>query len=588
MAENLGLFRCPLPIFIFFLFHGSVLSVVNGDLWKIHCISLKDHSVCETNMFLLLVQMVSVCRKTELLEFKNWSFMERSILLKEFDVDEETRNYIRQVHGVIFSKVHLVPLKYKPYLVAISQEVLTDILDLNDSAFESPAFIDFAAGNEMIPNSIMLSHRYGGHQFGDWAGQLGDGRAVILGEYTNRIGERWELQLKGSGRTPYSRHGDGRAVLRSSVREFLASEAMFHLGVPTSRAASLIVSNDLVWRDQFYDGHPKQEKVAIVLRLAKSWFRIGSLEILEHNSEEALLRKVVDFVIENNFQDLVNKTKKYLAFFSRVVSMTADLISKWQSVGFAHGVCNTDNFSLLSITIDYGPFGFMDDFNPDFVPNTSDDEGRYSYKNQPNVGFFNLEKLLQALKPLIEDYSEGEKVLWSYVDRFNQRFLSIFRRKLGLLYEDENDEMLIHSFLWIMSSTHADFTMAFRELSEVSLHDVNSNRLPRETWALKQLQTHKNWGDWLAHYVDRSRLYSDTDVDKARRKQMQEVNPRYVLRNWMAESAIQKAERNDFSEVRQLLEVLKSPFTKQEVAENLGYSSQPPGWASHLRVSCSS
>ncbi|RMX49440.1 hypothetical protein pdam_00013344 [Pocillopora damicornis] len=268
--------------------------------------------------------------------------------------------------------------------------------------------------------------------------------------------------------------------------------------------------------------------------------------------------------------------------------MTADLISKWQSVGFAHGVCNTDNFSLLSITIDYGPFGFMDDFNPDFVPNTSDDEGRYSYKNQPNVGFFNLEKLLQALKPLIEDYSEGEKVLWSYVDRFNQRFLSIFRRKLGLLYEDENDEMLIHSFLWIMSSTHADFTMAFRELSEVSLHDVNSNRLPRETWALKQLQTHKNWGDWLAHYVDRSRLYSDTNVDKARRKQMQEVNPRYVLRNWMAESAIQKAERNDFSEVRQLLEVLKLPFTKQEVAENLGYSSQPPEWASHLRVSCSS
>nr|XP_058964178.1 protein adenylyltransferase SelO-like isoform X2 [Pocillopora verrucosa] len=495
MAENLGHFRCPLPIFIFFLFHGSVLSVVNEDLWKIHCISLKDHSV---------------------------------------------------------------------------------------------SFIDFAAGNEMIPNSIMLSHRYGGHQFGDWAGQLGDGRAVILGEYTNRIGERWELQLKGSGRTPYSRHGDGRAVLRSSVREFLASEAMFHLGVPTSRAASLIVSNDLVWRDQFYDGHPKQEKVAIVLRLAKSWFRIGSLEILEHNSEEALLRKVVDFVIENYFKDLVNKTKKYLAFFSRVVSMTADLISKWQSVGFAHGVCNTDNFSLLSITIDYGPFGFMDDFNPDFVPNTSDDEGRYSYKNQPNVGFFNLAKLLQALKPLIEDYSEGEKVLWSYVDRFNQRFLSIFRRKLGLLYEDENDEMLIHSFLWIMSSTHADFTMAFRELSEVSLHDVNSNRLPRETWALKQLQTHKNWGDWLAHYVDRSRLYSDTDVDKARRKQMQEVNPRYVLRNWMAESAIQKAERNDFSEVRQLLEVLKSPFTKQEVAENLGYSSQPPGWASHLRVSCSS
>ncbi|KAJ7337801.1 hypothetical protein OS493_007958 [Desmophyllum pertusum] len=586
MADELFFYRF-VTVFILFWPHDSTFTPRHEQIWKHHCVSLQNHSVCDINSLLQLIQ--GVCRTTDLLEFSDWSFMEKSVLLQEFVVDKETRNYVRQVHGVVFSTVRPDPLKHKPSLVAISTEVVTEILDLKTtSVSESPSFIEFVAGNYILPNSVLLSHRYGGHQFGDWAGQLGDGRAVMLGEYMNRKGERWELQLKGSGKTPYSRRGDGRAVLRSSVREFLASEAMFYLGVPTSRAASLVVSNDRVWRDQFYDGNPMQEKAAIVLRLAKSWFRIGSLEILAHDGEENLLRKVVDFVIEQYFQDLAKKTNKYLAFFSKVVSMTADLISKWQSIGFAHGVCNTDNFSLLSITIDYGPFGFMDDYDPDFVPNTSDDEGRYSYKNQPNVGFFNLEKLLQALRPLLEDYNEGEKVLLNYMDLFNKRFLKIFRHKLGLLNEKKNDEMLIQSLLWIMSVTRADFTMSFRELSEMSLHDIVSKRLPSGSLALKKLQIHKNWEDWVARYADRIQLNGDVDIEKARKRRMQEVNPRYVLRNWMAQSAIQKAEKNDFSEVRQLLEILKLPFLKQEVAEDLGYSSQPPPWASKLHVSCSS
>jgi len=363
---------------------------------------------------------------------------------------------------------------------------------------------------------------------------------------------------------------------------------MFHLGVPTSRASGIVVSNDRVWRDQFYDGHPMQEKASVVLRLAKSWFRIGSLEILASNDEQHILKKVVDFIIEEHFPNVAKKSHKYLEFFSKVVSMTAELIAKWQSVGFAHGVCNTDNFSLLSITIDYGPFGFMDEYNPDFVPNTSDEEGRYSYKNQPNVGFFNLEKLLQALKPILEDYTAGEKILLSYVDSFNQRFLDIFRRKLGLLNDVKGDEMLVRSLLWIMSFTRADFTMSFRELSELAIHDVISDRLPKESWALRKLQSHPNWKDWLARYAERLQLNGDLDSDTKRKQRMQEVNPRYVLRNWMAQSAIHNAERNDFSEVRQLLEILKRPFTKQIVADDLGYSSQPPSWASQLRVSCSS
>ncbi|XP_068737750.1 protein adenylyltransferase SelO-like isoform X2 [Montipora capricornis] len=479
----------------------SILRLENKRHWKsMECISRGNDSYCR-NTFKL-----TICRESDLLDFKDWHFTPSSALFQVFPIDPETKSYVRQVRDVVFSTVRPVPFKYKAYLVAVSSGVLTEILDLKTSTSESEAFIEFIAGNKILPNSILLSHRYGGHQFGEWADQLGDGRAVMLGEYLNRNGEKWELQLKGSGRTPYSRHGDGRAVLRSSVREFLASEVMFHLGVPTSRAAAIVVSNDLVWRDQFYDGHPMQEKAAVVLRLAKSWFRFGSLEILTSNNEYGNLKKVVDFIMKEHFPEVAKETTKYLAFFSKVVSMTAELIVKWQSVGFAHGVCNTDNFSLLSITIDYGPFGFLDEYNPDFVPNSSDEEGRYSYKNQPSVGFFNLEKLLQALKPLLEDFSAGEKVLLTYVDTFNERFLITFGHKLGLANVGAADETLIQSFLWMMSLTRADFTMSFRELSEISLRDLVADRLPSESWALKKLKTHTNWKDWLVRYTERLEL----------------------------------------------------------------------------------
>ncbi|KAL8165037.1 UNVERIFIED_CONTAM: hypothetical protein K2H54_025510 [Gekko kuhli] len=379
-----------------------------------------------------------------------------------------------------------LPPTIKGVMVLIPLEVLEDILDLDVSVSETEDFLQLVSGEKIVLGSLPLAHRYGGHQFGSWAGQLGDGRAHLIGVYTNRFGDKWELQLKGSGRTPYSRNGDGRAVLRSSVREFLGSEAMHHLGIPTSRAASdelrvflsvaivclilaldvsnffsphdsggteliyshgaqsLVVSDDDVWRDQFYNGDIKKERERTVT---------GSGTNLE----------ITDRV------HVCGKMQK--AFFSVVVSETADLIALWMSVGFAHGVCNTDNFSLLSITIDYGPFGFMDSYDPDFVPNLSDDERRYKIGNQASVGMFNLNKLLQALNPLLDPRQKqlASQILEGYPDQYYKRFIELFKAKLGLLGSGDEDGYLIGFLLKLMEDVKADFTMTFRQLSEISL-----------------------------------------------------------------------------------------------------------------------
>ncbi|CAH1271393.1 SELENOO [Branchiostoma lanceolatum] len=469
---------------------------------------------------------------------------------------------------------------------------MQDILDLHPDVVHEEMFQAFVSGNTVLYGSTPLSHRYGGHQFASWAGQLGDGRAVMLGEYVNRKGERWELQLKGSGLTPYSRRGDGRAVLRSSVREFLCSEAMYHLGIPTSRAATLIVSDDPVIRDQFYNGHPKKERGAVVLRLAKSWFRIGSLEILAANQETQLLKQLVDFIVQQYFTDIyktLSEGDRYLTFFSDIVSQTAEMIALWQSVGFAHGVCNTDNFSLLSITIDYGPFGFMDSYNPEFVPNTSDDTGMYSYENQPDVGLFNLDKLREALAPLLTEQQRFQmtKILELYPDIYKTKYMEILRRKMGLLGEEEDDAMLAAVLFKMMTDTKADFTMTFRQLSELSLNQLEKATIPSHLWAIRTLQSHEYFTRWLQLYSQRLRHHKE-DSDEERKARMDATNPRYVLRNWIAESAIRKAEKDDFSEVKLLLKVLQNPYMKQEEAEKQGYGSPPPEWAKKLRVSCSS
>ncbi|XP_042542031.1 protein adenylyltransferase SelO-like isoform X1 [Dipodomys spectabilis] len=511
-------------------------------------------------------------------------------LIDVLPVDPVNENYVRKVKNCIFSVAFPTPFKSKVRLVAVSKEVLEDVLDLSLSVSETDDFIQLVSGGKIVFGSIPLAHRYGGHQFGIWADQLGDGRAHLIGIYMNRQGEKWELQLKGSGRTPYSRNGDGRAVLRSSVREFLCSEAMHHLGIPTSRAASLVVSDDEVWRDQFYNGNITKERGAVVLRVAKSWFRIGSLEILAHYGELDLLRTLLDFIIHEYFPSVnVRGPNRYVDFFSIVVSEVAQLIALWMSVGFAHGVCNTDNFSLLSITIDYGPFGFMEAYNPDFVPNTSDNERRYKIGNQANIGMFNLNKLLQVLNLLFDPMQKqrAAQMLDGYPAVYYTRFRKLFKAKLGLLGEGEGDDELIAFLLHLMEKTEADFTMTFRQLSEITESQLQELNISQQFWALKRVSEHELFPTWVSQYL--LRLKSNmNDTDSERRKRMTTVNPRYVLKNWMAESAIQKAERNDFSEVRLLQQVLQRPFQRNPAAETAGYASPAPSWSKGLRVSCSS
>ena len=535
-----------------------------------------------------------------------WSFSDPS--LASLPLESELNNYVRRhVPKVIFSQIKPTPLQRKRKLVAVSPEALRDILDMDPDVITSdPQFVDFISGNNVLHNSIPLAHRYGGHQFGVWAGQLGDGRAHLLGEYINSKGERWELQLKGSGKTPYSRFGDGRAVLRSSIREFLCSEAMYHLGIPTSRAAAIVVSDDAVVRDIFYDGHAKMERCAVVLRLAPTWFRIGSFQILSQHAEIPELRQLLSFIIENNFkhlQEIEGEENRIFALYDQVVKETAEMIAHWTAVGFVHGVMNTDNLSLLSITIDYGPFGFLDAYDDHYTPNHSDDGGRYDYKSQPDVGKWNLKMMAQALMPLVASNSREQfaNILNGYEKIYQEKLLSIYREKFGLQKRsdegvslDKEDQRLADEWISCMRVSEADYTQSWRDLSEISLTDLQDENccMKRSSfWALDTIKTKagrifKNFTKMYIERLAKDGISNSNDSD--RMELMQKSNPRYVLRQWMAQSAISKAENDDFSEVRLLYKVLSNPFKTQKEAESAGYASPVPGWSKDLVVSCSS
>lgn len=539
-------------------------------------------------------QPTSRSKHSCLVPFSQWELSNNSTLTS-LPLDRENTNFVRTVPNAVFSHVYPVPLN-KIQLAALSDEALTNILDLDPCECSSNEnCVQFLAGNWRHPSGMYFAHRYGGHQFGYWAGQLGDGRAVLLGEYVNKRGERWELQLKGSGKTPYSRQGDGRAVLRSSIRELLVSEALYHLGVPTTRAASLVVSEELTWRDQFYDGHPRLEKTAVVLRVSPSFFRIGSLEILHRNHEYDILKQLVDVVIEQHYTELLllQGDDKYLEFFSAVVNLTAKMIARWQGIGFTHGVMNTDNLSLLGVTIDFGPFGFLEKYDPEFIPNTSDDEGRYRFQNQPSAGHFNLQRLLEAVLSLLskKQVTMATESLSNYWSVFRDEYLTIMRSKLGITTRRESDEILITSLLNFMRTSQADYTMTLRELSEtlVSTLFTGNNKLPGNLWALSKIHARhgQKWEEWLNAYS--ARVHPITSYGEGlRMTRMQATNPRYILRNWMAEESIRSAENGDFSKVHKLLRILRRPFESQAEAENAGYALPPPLWSHDLRVSCSS
>ena len=444
------------------------------------------------------------------------------------------------------------------------------------------------SGNAVWPGMVPFSSVYSGHQFGVWAGQLGDGRALTLGQIDTPLGPQ-ELQLKGAGMTPYSRRADGRAVLRSSIREYLCSEAMHGLGIPTTRALCLTASPHPVVRESV-------ETAAVVTRVAPSFIRFGHFEHFAYarsgdGQTPALhsLQALVDFVITHHEPDLQGHPQPVLALLQRVVERTAGLMAAWQAVGFCHGVMNTDNMSILGLTIDYGPFGFMDAFDPDHICNHSDHQGRYSWNNQPQIGYWNLRALAQALLALLprgeDSVSAVVEVLQRYEDVFVQAMHARWMDKLGLTTSQDDDRTLVLDLLQLMAANQADFTITFRRLSGFDSRAVPGADGGPVNAAIRDLFMDRDAFDaWALRYA--SRLRAEGSVDAERAQRMRGVNPLYVLRNHLAETAIRRAQDGDDSEVRRLHRVLQTPFDEQVGCE--ADADFPPSWAQSIEVSCSS
>lgn len=647
----------------------------------------------------------------ERLEFDN-------VALKKLPLDPSEEQGVRQVKGACFSRVTPQPLT-KPRFVAVSHQAQA-LLGLDgEEVVNDPLGPEYLSGSKVMPGSEPAAHCYCGHQFGQFAGQLGDGAACYLGEVKVPSGQdpellrenpsgRWEIQVKGAGLTPYSRQADGRKVLRSSIREFLCSEAMFFLGVPTTRAGSVVTSDSRVIRDVYYNGHARHERCSVVLRIAPTFIRFGSFEIFKPADEftgrqgpsygrDEIRGQMMDYVIEMFYpeiqQNYPDRVERNVAFFREVVLRTARLVAQWQCVGFCHGVLNTDNMSILGLTLDYGPYGFMDRFDPDFICNASDNSGRYSYQAQPAICRWNLGKLAEALAPELPP-DRAEAVLEEYLDLYNRFYLENMRKKLGLLKkEDPEDEILITKLLQTMHNTGADFTNTFRSLSLIScpteensegeedsvkkatdllieqcasleeLKAANKPTMdPRELAVLlsiaqsnptlfqmisdratiarqlerlsklkdlmettqEELKTKQaeDWTSWITQYRKRlaRELEGQSDVQAVQEERvrvMDSTNPRVILRNYIAQNAIEAAENGDFSEVQRVLKVLEKPFSsqpglelpawvggggtsaegerdegeeqQQEAATSMPrnpvpYDSKPPAWANEICV----
>lgn len=510
--------------------------------------------------------------------------------LRELPGDPETSNQLRQVYGACWSRVMPTSVS-SPKLLAYSHEML-EALELSEEEIRSPAWVDALAGNGLMPGMEPYAACYGGHQFGHWAGQLGDGRAISLGEVVNRQGQRWELQLKGAGVTPYSRMADGRAVLRSSVREFLCSEAMHHLGIPTTRALSLVQTGDVVIRDMFYDGHPQAEKGAIVCRVSPSFIRFGNFEIFAMRDDKQTLQKLVDFTIDRDFPELRNypEEERLAEWFAIVCVRTARLIAQWMRVGFVHGVMNTDNMSILGLTIDYGPYGWVDNFDPGWTPNTTDAAGRrYCFGRQPDIARWNLERLAQALytlKPEREIYDEG---LMLYDQAYNNEWGAVLAAKFGFSAWRDEYEPLLNEVFGLMTQAEIDMTEFFRKLALVDAAQPDLGILQSAAYSPALWETFKpRFSDWLGQYAQAT--LADGRDPAERREAMNRVNPRYVLRNYLAQQAIDLADTGDTSMIEALMDVLRKPYDEQPGKER--FAALRPDWARHKAgcsmLSCSS
>jgi len=508
---------------------------------------------------------------------------------RDLPADPDTSNVPRQVREACFSRV--APKQVSaPKLIAHSNE-LAEQLGLPNSLLQSQQFAEVFSGNAIHPAMDPYAMCYGGHQFGNWAGQLGDGRAINLGEAIDRDGRHQTLQLKGAGPTPYSRFADGLAVLRSSVREFLCSEAMHHLGVPTTRALSLVLTGDQVMRDMFYDGNPELEPGAIVCRVAPSFIRLGNFQIFASRGENDTLRQLAEFTIRNHFPHLGDPSPDtYAEFFAEVCQRTAELMIHWMRVGFVHGVMNTDNLSILGLTIDYGPYGWLEDYDPRWTPNTTDAMGRrYCYGHQPQVAQWNLAQFAGALLPLVDHDSESlQRGLKLYVESFEDGWNSMMTAKLGFdRFGGESDVALFVDLFEVLQLAETDMTLFYRRLAEVSCEkpvDSVCDELSEAYYRPDEIndEVREKTQAWFQRYRDRVTTAGIGDVQ--RRERMNRINPLYVLRNYLAQLAIDRSGQGDPAGITELLDVLRNPYSEQPGRER--FAEKRPEWARN-RAGCS-
>lgn len=473
-----------------------------------------------------------------------------------------------------YARLAPTPFTKPPYLVSFNERAAR-LIDLDPKEGLRPEFVEYFSGSRLLPGSDPLAMVYAGHQFGHYVPQLGDGRAVLLGEVRNQAGEKWDLHLKGAGQTPYSRDGDGRAVLRSSIREYLCSEAMHGLGIPTTRALCIIGSDEEVWREEGV------ETGAMLVRLALTHVRFGSFEMFYYRGQHDYLRQLADYAIEQCFPHLGSAPEKYPRFLAEVVAPTAQLMAKWQALGFAHGVMNTDNMSILGLTLDYGPFGFLDDYDPGFICNHSDRGGRYAFHRQPSIALWNLHALAESLLPLMTE-DEARKALASFEPALVAHYTGLMREKLGLKEWRPEDGDLLTALLELMHAQRVDYTNLFRALGDFrTAPGVEDESLA----LLKMFEDRAAFQAWAGRY--RARLHAEGSVDEERKERMNRANPKYVLRNHLAQTAIRLAtEKRDYSEIDRLLQLLSDPYAEQQEMEK--YAAPPSAWGRHIVVSCSS
>ncbi len=486
-------------------------------------------------------------------------------------------NRFARLADAYYSHVTPAPLT-RPELVSFNSAAAA-LLDLDPAEAERPEFAEYFSGDRLLPGAEPIATVYAGHQFGVYVPQLGDGRAILLGEVRNARGESRDVQLKGAGKTPYSRFADGRAVLRSTIREYLCGEAMHALGIPATRALCIVGAEDPVQREAV-------ETAAVLTRLAPTHIRFGHFEYFYYRQQFERLAPLADHVIAGHFPELMAQepAARYRAWLAQIGRRTARLIAQRQAVGFCHGVMNTDNMSIIGLTLDYGPYGFMDAFDAGHICNHSDEGGRYAYNQQPAIAHWNLSRLVQACLPLLADQTEaaveiGSSLIQDFPAQFDAEFMQLLRTKLGLRGEQESDLALMERFLGLLQTSHADFTRSFRALAQVAAADEAPCAALRDEFADRAAID-----AWLVDY--RARLRQQHEPDAARAARMNACNPKYVLRNYLVREAIEQAQRKVYSGIAALLDLLRKPFDEQPTRER--YAQHPPESARHIEVSCSS